>query len=48
MANKTVSSYAVYEAAYTYCPTKSIIISSRHNIVKFDRAFLNILSVKLT
>ena len=30
--NKTVSSLSVYEAAHTYCPTKSILISSRHNV----------------
>lgn len=30
--NKTVSSLSVYESAYTYCPNRSILISSRHNI----------------
>ena len=29
---KSVSSLAVYEAAFTYCPTKAIIASSRFNI----------------
>lgn len=30
--SKTVSSLSVYESAYTYCPLKSIIVSSRHNV----------------
>ena len=40
LGNKTVSSHAVYESAYLYCPSKSVIVSSRHNIV-FDQLFAN-------
>lgn len=39
-ANKTVSSLSVYEAAYTYCPNSSMLVTSRHNIV-FNSDFVN-------
>lgn len=39
-ANKTVSSLAVYEASYSYCPSKSIIISTRHNIESMSTKLL--------
>ena len=35
---KAVSSLAVYESAYTYCPNRSVIVSSRFNI-RFDSQF---------
>lgn len=31
-ANKTVSTLAAYESVYQYCPEKSIIVTSRHNV----------------
>ncbi len=37
-ANKSVSSLAVYESAYEFCPHKSLMISSRHNI-QFNKTF---------
>lgn len=39
-ANLTVSSLSVYEAAYTYCPNSSMLITSRHNIF-FNFNFLD-------
>lgn len=32
MSSKIPPSYAVYESAYTFCPNRAIIVSSRHNI----------------
>ena len=45
-ANQTVSSLAVYESAYTYCPAKALMISSRQNI-RFSPDFVDVLSSKL-
>ena len=47
-ANQTVSSLSAYESAYTYCPRKSVIISTRHNIVSFAKNFLTRLSYSLS
>ena len=32
VANKTAPSHVVYDAVYSYCPMKSLIVSSRHNV----------------
>lgn len=29
---KAVSTYAVYDAVYSYCPNQSLVVSSRHNV----------------
>jgi hypothetical protein len=31
-ANKTVSTLAAYESVYQYCPEKSMVVTSRHNV----------------
>jgi hypothetical protein len=36
VANKTAPSHVVYDAVYSYCPMKSLVVSSRHN-VKFHQ-----------
>ncbi len=33
MANTISPGYAIYDSVYSYCPSKSLVISSRHNIV---------------
>ncbi len=33
MDTKAVSTHAVYESAYLYCPHKSIMVASRHNVL---------------
>ena len=45
-ADKSVSSLSVYEAAYTYCPNKAVIVSSRFNI-RFKPQFHSVLSHNL-
>lgn len=39
MNNKAVSSHAVYDAVYNYCPNQTLVVSSRHN-VKFTADFI--------
>lgn len=39
MNNKAVSSFAVYDAVYNYCPNQTLVVSSRHN-VKFVGEFI--------
>lgn len=39
MNNKAVSSHAVYDAVYNYCPNQTLVVSSRHN-VKFAADFI--------
>lgn len=36
MSDKTSPAHAVYESAYSHCPNRGMIISSRHN-VKFHK-----------
>jgi hypothetical protein len=39
MDTKAVSSYAVYDSVYGYCPEDTMVVSSRHN-VQFSRNFI--------
>lgn len=48
MANKAVSSYAAHDSAYTYCPNRAMMITTRHNVINFDAKFLTILSNSIT
>jgi hypothetical protein len=41
---KTISpGYAIYDSVYSYCPSKSLVISSRHNIVFHSQMISTIL-----
>lgn len=48
MANKAVFSYAAHDSAYTYCPNRAMMITTRHNVINFDVKFLTILSNSIT
>jgi hypothetical protein len=33
MGNTISPGYAIYDSVYSYCPTKTFVISSRHNVI---------------